>query len=621
MNMKKKTSITCLLLVLVLLLGMLAGCGSSSTDTEEAEETETAEETTETTEEAAETTEAEETEAAEEAEAAEETEEAEEAEAAEEEDGYTQYEAGVWPETPLGNVSLPLTDELETFTIWMGVNPNVLAIIDDPSTDCALWSELADRTNVTLEWHTVHPDNESEQFNLMVVGGDLYDLISNATTLYTGGGEAGVADEVLLDVRDLITEELTPQLYAILSSDEDLYDSLLTESGYIAGLPCVPMQQETDPTFGPMIRQDWLDELGLDTPTTIDELHDVLVAFRDELGATSPLTIQNYGVGLDNGLVSAWGILGSVGDGTGISDPMYQIDGEVYYGPIQEEFKEYLTTMNEWYEEGLIWQDFMTYSDTQNPPTDIILNGECGVFYAEVTYIVSLENSATEEGFEIRALSHFTLEEDDTIPFEDETTWSAATPWSISTACENPELLMQWCNYLYTDDGALLANYGIEGESFVFDEEGNPVFTDVVLNNPDYTSTVALFMYVLDRGPFYRDENRELSGYTAAQKEAGEVWRSNYSVGRSMGSYSLTSDENEQIKDAYADIKTYASEMILKFIVGSADIEEEWDTYVASIESFGIDEIIEVYQQAYDRYLAGEQVEEETSDPGAPPDE
>jgi putative aldouronate transport system substrate-binding protein len=608
--MKRTTRLLALLLALAMVTCLMSACGSgSSTTTTETETSESA---------AAETT----TETAATEAAATEDASADDAAAAATGSTEGQYEAGVWPAEPLGNVALPLTDTPETFTMWMGVNPNVLAIIDDPTEDCALWSELAERTGVYLEWHTVHPDSELEQFNLMCAGGDLYDILSNATTLYTGGGEAGVAEEILLDIRPLLTEELAPQIYAIINSDQDLYDSLLTESGYIAGLPCVPMQKETDPTFGPIIRQDWLDDLGLDTPETLDELHDVLVAFRDEKGADAALTIQNYGVGLDNGLVSAYGILGSVGDGTGISDPMYQIDGTVYYGPIQDEFKEYLKTIHQWYEEGLIWQDFMTYSDTQNPPTDIILSGECGVFYGEVTFIATLENSATDENFKLSGVQNFVLEEGGTIPFADDVTWSAATPWSISTACDNPELLIQWCNYLYTDDGALLANYGVENESFVFDENGSPVFTDVVLNNPDYTTTVALFMYVLDRGPFYRDETREQSGYTAAQKEAGTLWHANYVEGRSMGSYALTSAENEEIKDRYADIKTHASEMILKFIVGTADIDTEWDSYVQAIKDFGIDDILEVYQGAYDRYLAGDQVEEETSaDPGPPPDD
>ena len=48
---------------------------------------------------------------------------------------------------------------------------------------------------------------------------------------------------------------------------------------------------------------------------------------------------------------------------------------------------------------------------------------------------------------------------------------------------------------MYTDEGAVYCNYGIENESFVYNELNQPVFTDLVLNNPDMAITVALFMF------------------------------------------------------------------------------------------------------------------------------
>lgn len=89
-----------------------------------------------------------------------------------------------------------------------------------------------------------------------------------------------------------------------------------------------------------------------------------------------------------------------------------------------------------------------------------------GVFYGEVTYIATLEDASTTEGFELVAIPDFVQKSGDTIPFKEERAYAASTPWSISTQCECPELLMQWCNYMYTDEGALLCNYGLEGESF-----------------------------------------------------------------------------------------------------------------------------------------------------------
>ncbi len=522
-----------------------------------------------------------------------------------------------WPANPLGNVDLPLTDEPVTVTMWMGVNPNVLKITEDIGNDCALWNELASRTGVNLEFTVVNPDTESEKFNLMVASNDLSDIISNATTLYTNGGEAAVADEILIDHLPYLTEELTPQICKLMEAYPDAVPEALTESGWLAGMPQLSMQTETTQTFGPMIRKDWLDELGLNVPETYDELHDVLAAFKEKKGADAPLLLNYAATGINNGLVEGYGIFGLVADAA-MSEPYYQVDDTVMYGPIQPEFKEYLTMIHDWYQEGLIWQDFMSYTDFQNPPTDVILADRAGVFYAEVTYIATLEDASNTEGFELVAIPDFVRNSGDTIPFKEERAYAASTPWSISTQCECPELLMQWCNYMYTDEGALLCNYGIEGESFEYNENHVPVFTDLVLNNPDMSTTVALFMYCLDRGPFYRDETREQSGYSQAQKDASGIWQSNMSVGRGIGSTSLNTEESSEVNQFYGDIKTYIEQSVLEFIIGNRDLSE-FDEYVSHIEGMGIDKVTACYQDAYQRYLNGE-VAAPAGPPGPPPD-
>lgn len=521
-----------------------------------------------------------------------------------------------WPENPLGNVDLPLTEEPVTLTMWMGVNPNVLAITNDIGNDCALWNELASRTGVELEWTAISPDTESEKFNLMVASDDLSDIISNATTLYTNGAEAAINDEVLIDHLPLLTEELTPQICKLMEAYPEAVPEALTESGWLGGMPQMSMQTESTSTFGPIIRKDWLDDLGLEIPETYDELYEVLKAFKEKKGADAAMTLNYAATGINNGLVAGYGIYGLVADAA-MSEPYYQVDDTVMYGPIQPEFKEYLTMINKWYEEGLIWQDFMSYQDFQNPPTDIILAGRTGFFYGEVTFIATLQNASNEEGFELVAMPDLVKEKGGTIPFEAEITYTAATPWSISTQCEYPELAMQWCNYMYTDEGALLCNYGIEGESFEFDENGVPVFTDLVLNNPDMSTTVALFMYCLDRGPFYRDETREQSGYTQAQKDASGIWTSNLSVGRAMGG-ALNTEESDKVNQFYGDIKTYIQQSVLEFVTGTRSLDE-FDAYVDHIESMGIDEVTACWQDAYQRYLNGEVVQQ-VGDPGPPPD-
>ena len=64
----------------------------------------------------------------------------------------------------------------------------------------------------------------------------------------------------------------------------------------------------------------------------------------------------------------------------------------------------------------------------------------------------------------------------------------------------------------------------------------------------------------------------------------------------------FTDEEQYVIDNKYADITLYVSEMEAKFITGVADIEQEWDTYVAECEKMGLGEVLEIYQAAYDRW-------------------
>lgn len=602
--MKKMSRLLALLLVLCMSVGLLTACGNTAP---------AAEDPAPAAEEAAPAAE-EEAPAPEEAPAA----PAEDAEEASAEDAPAAPESDVaWPANPLGNVETPFVDEEVTVTMWMGVNPNVLKITEDIGNDCVLWNELAERTGLRLDFIVCNPDTESEKFNLMVASDDLADIIANATTLYTNGGEAAVNDEVLIDHLPYLTPELTPQICKLMEAYPDAVPEALTDSGWLAGMPQMSMQTEATQTFGPMIRKDWLDELNLEVPETYDELHDVLVAFKEKKGADAALALNYAATGINNGLVEGYGVFGLVADAA-MSEPFYQVDDEIMYGPIQPEFKEYLTMIHDWYEEGLIWQDFMSYTDFQNPPTDIILADRCGVFYGEVTFMATYADASTTEGFELVAVPDFVKNKGDMIQFNDERTYTANTPWSISTQCECPELVMQWCNYMYTDEGALLCNYGIEGESFEFGEDGTPCFTDLVLNNPDMSTTVALFMYCMDRGPFYRDETREQSGYNANQKAASGIWQSNMTTGRAIGSTSLNVEESDHVNQFYGDIKTYIEQSVLQFVVGTKSLDE-FDSYVAHIKDMGIDEVTSAWQDAYQRYLNGEVVEMPFN-PGPPPD-
>lgn len=580
--MKKR--LLALLLVIAMLCVLMAGCGSSSTETTDTD-TDTQQETT--TEEAAD-------EAAEEAQtaAADDTSEpAEEAAEAEPEEAEAEAEETTVTET---EIVLPLSDGSVTYTVWMGISPSAMNYITTLAEN-QTYIEWMERTGVNLEFEHFHPDNQETQFSLIVSTGDYPDVMNGVANSYTGGPDAAIEQEVFIDHTELM-QEYAPNYWSIITSDEDLWDAVSTAEDQIAGfysLYSTPMLNDS----GYLIRQDYLDDLGLDTPTTTSELYDVLTAFRDEKGVTDGLFVQSDGV--------CEFVLGAFGIGIG-----YYLDGDtVKYGPIEDSFKDYLTYMNQLYTEGLLYEDFPFYGE-QRMFTDrgMIGEGSVAVFASETTEMVSLAEFSDDENFLLKAIAPLVNEETG-VATATEAAPSRADDirWSITTGCENPELLVQMIDYLYTEEGSLLANYGIEGITYELGDDGEPLLTDLIVNNPDGLDyRTAMFLNLMDTGPFLINEKRGTQDYTAEQLSSRDDWvgtNTDYS-GVIPDKASLSQTENEELGQYETDIETYMDEWVVKFILGETSLDE-FDTYVEGMKSLNVERCIELYQQAYDRYLEG----------------
>ena len=125
--------------------------------------------------------------------------------------------------------------------------------------------------------------------------------------------------------------------------------------------------------FGLVIRKDWLDELGLDVPETYDELHDVLKAFKDKYNCSSAIYMNNNCTitTLTEGYnVATYNVSGSGGaGGSGSSLPYYVEDGVVKCSFIEDGYRDYLTMIHDWYEEGLMDSDFVSIEYDPSPAT------------------------------------------------------------------------------------------------------------------------------------------------------------------------------------------------------------------------------------------------------------
>lgn len=566
-------------LVFCLLLGLLAGCGSkpaasAPAPASSAEEPAPAPETPEAP--------------------APELEEAPEeaASAAEEpviEDTFAEG-AGVWP----------IADGDKTITIFDGWFPFFSAFFDSYA-DTTFFQEMEKRTGVKTEFTLVNAEMAAEQFNLMVATGDYCDLMHDVDTNYVGGLDTAWEEGVIIPIDELI-DTWMPNYKAALMSNEVFLQDLTSNEGNLYQISILHPEASL-PDYGLLIRQDWLDKLSMDRPQTYDQYYDVLTAFKNELGASAPMMLSNSGSFQGNFFASGFGVNASLVNG---GKPFYQVDGEIKFGPMEEGYRKYLETLSKWYGEGLIYKDFYTYVDSNTmPPDDLVVNDQMGLFGANIQDIPTRYNTVVGDNKDIVLAGAYdpVEKEGDVLHFGQDRGASAGGGYCVSTGCEDLETVARWADYIFSPEGQILSNFGVEGETFEYDENGEPRLSDVVLHNPDIPDMLAITKFTTFSLVGVQDDYRMYAEFTDAQWEAGDIWSLGDDAYTIPTGAQMTSEESTVFSAAYSDIATYVGQVALQVILGDQDINAIWDEYVANIEGMNIATCIEQQQAALDRYL------------------
>ncbi|MBA2943717.1 ABC transporter substrate-binding protein [Paenibacillus sp. CGMCC 1.16610] len=474
--------------------------------------------------------------------------------------------------------------------------------------EMGMYKELEKVTGVKVEFQ--HPPLEvpqaQEQFNLMVATNELPDVIeaswgatSGAVVRYPGGPEKAILDKKIIKLNDLI-DKYAPNLKKLLNEYPDWKKQISTDEGSIYAFPFLRGDDKVRVFFGPSVRQDWLDKLGLKMPTTIDEWYTVLKAFKEKdpngngKADEIPIYLDKNLFATDAPFLGAWGINYS----------FYQDGGKVKYGPIQPEYKEFLATMNKWYKEGLLDKDFAAPNDKlfDNKMTTNLIGATASFNGGGIGKYAGLMKDKDPK-FDLEAAPYPVLKAGDKAIWGQKDFAYNGVGAAISTANKNPIETVKWLDYAYGDKGDLLFNYGVEGTSYKM-ENGKATFLPEILNPPAGTSiqqAIAKYNRATWSAPFVLSDNFQMQ-YLALpqQKKALEVW-SQPTAERKIPLVSPTQDESSKFASIVTDIQTYQDEMLLKFIMGVEPISN-FDQYVKKIQSMGIDEAIKIQQGALERF-------------------
>lgn len=508
------------------------------------------------------------------------------------------------PET---EISPPETQTV-TLTYWSGLGDKASQVISS-NAQIPIYDVLAEMTGVSIEWINPSVTDQDTQLNLLLASQNLPDMIFyDWQSSYSGGLAKAVTDEIAIPLNDLI-DEYAPNFKNLLEENPELKKQISLDDGTIAMFPSARTDPRVRIWFGPQIRQDWLDNLGLDMPQTIDDWYNVLKAFKEQdangngdMDDEIPFVAAGAS-SLSSYLLSFAGAYGLVRDTFCIKN------GKVVYSPAEAEYKDFLAEMAKWYEEGLIDSDFAAMDGTS--VKSLITTDVAGAYFGSLAGNLGGYNTVLKEVYpEAQIVGAPWVTSTDGNAYQQEAQHAQAFTGAgtiVTTACEDPVMAVKWLDEHYSEKGTLLMTFGIEGVSYEM-VNGEPVLTDEILNNPSGLSyDIALAQYSMkpntaeamdDTYAIYSQYNLQ----SDVQREANNLWAEG-DLSIIMPPVSMTADESAEYSKIMNEITTYTSESIVKFIMGQIDINE-FDAFVQSLKDMDLDRAIEIQQTAYDRYMA-----------------
>lgn len=505
----------------------------------------------------------------------------------------------------------------ETLSVWSKetIEPLRMTLLGIETQNELDWVQSAEAsTGIHIDWTIESPEIINEHFNIMVASGELPDIICDGfSSYYNGGNEAAYEADLIMELSDLMDAYAPNYLYYISNSDSDVQRATFSASGDRYSFERFNENELVD--LGLTVRGDMAENLGFDVSdmTTVDEIHDFLLAAKDEYNLTEAFRLNSSGQ-LCTAIVSAYGTPGYEAGSSagGEHNHIYQVDGVVQSALTQDGYRDYLAEMNQWYKEGLISSDFVSTMQGFAHlfiDTSAVIDGDSAVFYSNYNMNQDYLQQEPGEGFRAVAIPTPTLNKNETTHFTSMPKLKG-NDTAISADCANPELAVRWLDWWYSSDGYYLHNYGVEGIHYEWGEDNKPHYNEYITDAqeklglsptglhsavvPQENLMVGIMdmMYledILDDARLY-----DLETYAKNCDDA-------YLLPNTM---TLTAADNERIHEILNDIEVYASECALRFITGEMDIDTQWDSFCSHIEGMNLDEAVEIYQATYDQYIS-----------------
>lgn len=494
-----------------------------------------------------------------------------------------------------GEISYPIKTDA-TLKYWLSLNVNVASTKKNLG-ETEFAKELQKETGIKVDY--VHPPQgqDKEKFNLLLASGDLPDLIESDWGNFPGGPEKAIKDGSILKLNDYI-DKYAPNLKKYLQEHPDIDKACKTDSGAYYMFPFIRSDDSLTVFYGPTMREDWLKELNLPVPTTMDEWETVLKAFKDKKGATAPLTFDLKEI--FGAFAGAYGVT----YGAMVGNGYYVDNGKVKFGPMEPGFKEFVTTFNRWYKEGILDKNFATVD--KKIKASNMLSGKSGATLAYCGGEMGLWMNGMKDkdpNYKLVGVPYPSAVKGQKAFTGQKQFKATGQGVAISAKSKNIEQAVRFLDYGYSKAGMDLYNFGIKDVSYKI-VDGKPVYTDLITKNPDklgLAQAMSLYMRTYS-GPFVQVKEYIDNYYQLPmQKEAIKAWVNTDAPKTMLPAVTALPEESSELSKMENEIKTYVDEMFLKFVMGQEPISN-YDKFTSQIQKMGIDKVLKIKQSSLERY-------------------
>ena len=518
----------------------------------------------------------------------------------------------------------PVSDEVITVTMAMPY--------DGAKTD---WSdftfitEMEKQLHIRLECTPYNSEAWETQLTLMLASNLLPDFIIDTSMSLSDMSDLG-SQGYFLPLQDLIAE-YAPHITAMMEKYPDMRMYSTSSDGNMYTV--VGLQESTLFTVGrSWINRSWLENLGLDYPTSTQELYDVLVAFRDQDAngngdSTDEIPLSGF-TGINGGLRSQ--ILNAFGiNVSAISNPqcVYMLDadadGRVFLAETTENYKAYLKYMNRLWNENLL--DHEEFIQTPEEFNAKAAEERVGAFSAAAPFVAAGRALDYDQNFYwLGGLSGeyqpertcYTSSHVVAIPY-----------YMLNVKTPYAKEIIQMLDYFYSEEGELVAKYGYEGVNYdmiALDIPGLEEFSILKIRQPEgYTSTEDYRNNAVTPselfGPYLPAAGTYHAAAMAANAEQLEALLPIYGWGilvardclsndaiRKVDAFPIllyTEEESAEHSSLYTDVSLYLDSMHAQFITGETDIDAGWDEYIRTLNGMRLEQLLAIEQTAYDRLV------------------